>query len=452
MAMSVTDVVQLSHLLDQAIPLDLEARRRWIERLAPEHRRLTSALRQSLLMRDDTGCVTAGLETLPKIERDPTLDRAVGSELKAGQRVGPYLLLHPLGAGGMAEVWLARRADGAFQREVALKLPLMSPLRADLVQRFALERDILARLEHTNIARMYDAGVSCNGRPYLAMEYVRGEALIDWCDARQLGVRERVKLFLQVLDAVRYTHQRQVIHRDLKPSNVLVTLDGQVRLLDFGVAKLLTDPSDGQAHLTQRFGRALTPDYASLELLRGRSGNAASDVYSLGVVLYELLSGKRPYCIKSRSSATQIEEELATITVERPSSQLALTAGEARATTQRKLARLLCGDLDAIVLKALARAPQDRYATVSALGQDLRRYLAGQSVQVRPPRPPASAGRSPQWRRIAMAIAVAVLAASVVLLFQALTTSGADRGVASACVADQPIAGMGPTSATLPQA
>src|SRR5207244_12471957 len=212
----------------------------------------------------------------------------------------------PLGAGGMAEVWLALRADGAFKREVALKLPLLSGRRRDLAQRFAHERNILAGLEHVNIARFYDAGVSHDGLPYLAMEYVPGEPLTAWCDAHRLGLRERIKLYMQVLDAVQYAHGHQVIHRDLKPSNILVTESGQVRLLDFGVAKLLAG-QDEQTQLTQLYGRALTPDYASPELARGEAVEAASDIYSLGVVLYELLTGSRPYRIKSGASAAQLE-------------------------------------------------------------------------------------------------------------------------------------------------
>jgi serine/threonine-protein kinase len=444
MALSVPEMVQLSRLLDEAIPLDAAARCRWIERLPAEHRKLTAALRQSFLMADAPGSATIGLETLPRIDAPPEAQSGRVSDLRMGQRVGPYLLVCPLGAGGMAEVWLARRADGAFQREVALKLPAISPLRPDLVHRFALERDILARLEHVNIARMYDAGVGGDGRPYMAMEYVRGEPLIEWCDARQLEVRERVKLFLQLLDAVRYAHAQQVIHRDLKPSNVLVTPDGQVRLLDFGVAKLMSDPTDRQEHLTQRFGRALTPDYASPELVRGRSGNPASDVYSLGIVLYELLSGRRPYRIKARTSVTRLQQELSTISIERPSSQLAQTAGPARATTQRELSRQLCGDLDAIVLKALSPAPLDRYTTVSALAHDLRRYLNGRSVEARPRQAIGCAGRCLMRHWIAAAIALGVLVTSGSALFYA-AAARPDAEVAPACVGDRPIARLAPS-------
>jgi eukaryotic-like serine/threonine-protein kinase len=207
----------------------------------------------------------------------------VASGLQPGARVGPYELIRSLGAGGMAEVWLARRADGAFKREVALKLPLLKQLRQDLAERFAVERDILASLEHPKIARLYDAGIDPSGCPYLAMEYVQGEALTEWCDAHRLALSDRLKLFLQVLEAVQFAHEKQVIHRDLKPSNVLVTESAQVRLLDFGIAKLLVGDEADQNPLTSIYGRALTPDYASPELLRGDLVDMRSDIYSLGV-------------------------------------------------------------------------------------------------------------------------------------------------------------------------
>jgi tRNA A-37 threonylcarbamoyl transferase component Bud32 len=220
------------------------------------------------------------LATPPKIDAGGYTQAASG--LQAGELVGPYRLIHPLGAGGMAEVWLAQRADGAFKREVALKLPALARLRKDLASRFVRERDILAALEHPNIARLYDAGVSAEGLPYLAMECVHGQPLTAWCDGHQAGVRERLKLFLQVLDAVQYAHGCHVLHRDIKPSNILVTDSGQVRLLDFGVAKLLAEEEE-HTQLTQIYGQALTPEYASPELLRGetllsRSGETSGAV------------------------------------------------------------------------------------------------------------------------------------------------------------------------------
>src|SRR6266404_8803698 len=411
MALSAAQMAQMSRLLDEALPLDAAGRHRWLEQLAPEHRDLETALRQALLPQDDaSGPIQLG--TLPKIDAgDPTMP---ASGLQTGARVGPYQLVRPLGAGGMAEVWLAQRADGAFKREVALKLPMLSGQRPDLAQRFAHERDILAGLEHVNIARFYDAGVSPEGLPYLAMEYVHGEPLTAWCDAHRLGVRERLKLFLQVLDAVQYAHGHHVIHRDIKPSNILVSDSGQVRLLDFGVAKLLAE-EDERTELTQLYGRALTPEYASPELIRGDPIDAASDVYGLGVVLYELLSGSRPYRIKAGASLAALEQAVATAEVERPSTQLGQDAGADRSTTQDKLARRLRGDLDAIVLKALAKVPEDRYGTAAALADDLQRYLSGEPVKARPAHP------SYRFTKFVLRhpIAVPVGAASV-LLFAAM--------------------------------
>jgi serine/threonine protein kinase/Tfp pilus assembly protein PilF len=306
------------------------------------------------------------------------------SGLSPGACVGPYELIRLLGAGGMAEVWLARRADGAFKRDVALKLPLLTRRRMDLERRFAHERDILASLEHPNIARFYDAGIDTEGLPYLSMEYVQGQTLMTWCDTQSLGIPARLSLFLQVLEAVAYAHKNYVIHRDLKPSNILVTESGHVRLLDFGVAKLLQGEAGlDQTQLSRVYGQALTPDYASPELLSGAPIDARSDVYSLGMVLYELLTGARPYRLNFRASIAALKQAADAADIKIPSGQVTQEASAARATTQEQLARKLRGDLDAIVLKALAKDPAERYDSAASLADDLQRHLHGAPVEAR---------------------------------------------------------------------
>jgi len=377
MGLTIPQMALMSRLLDEALPLDTDGRRRWLDALAPERQGLAGVLRAALLPAAADERVAGLLNAGAKID----LERFAGGA-SAGEPVGPYRLIRLLGKGGMAEVWLAQRADGAFTRDVALKLPLLSQWRNDLASRFARERDILAALEHPNIARLYDAGVSANGVPYLAMEYVAGASLTTWCDAHQLGIRERLELFRQVLDAVQYAHERQVIHRDIKPSNILVTDSGQVRLLDFGVAKLLAKEHE-QTNLTLRYGRVLTPDYASPELLRGERISANTDVYALGVVLYELLCGSRPYSLDAGGSGARLEEAINATVVKRPSAQVAPGAGRNRGTTQQKLLHRLQGDLDEIVLKAVAKAPADRYDSAGALAQDLQCSLRGEPVAAR---------------------------------------------------------------------
>jgi len=304
------------------------------------------------------------------------------SGLAPGQRVGPYELERLLGAGGMAEVWLAKRADGAFKREVALKLPMVSRLRKDLEERFTRERDILAKLEHPNIARLYDGGVDAQGLPFLAMEYVPGQSITAWCDAERLGTAQRLTLLHRVLEAVHYAHEHRVIHRDLKPSNILVSEAGEVRLLDFGVAKLLEETEGSQ--FTRMYGRALTPDYASPEQVRGDALDARSDVYSVGVVLYELLAGKRPYALNAGASVGTLEQAISKVEVKKPSAQLDERAGTERGTTRDKLAHALRGDLDVITLKALAKDPGERYASAAAMAEDIERYLQHHPIRARP--------------------------------------------------------------------
>jgi serine/threonine protein kinase len=413
--LSAAQMARMSELLDEALQLDEAGRRRWLEALASEHRELEPALRDALL-----GEGAKALKTLPKVEKHP-----VGSGVEPGQLVGPYRLIRILGSGGMAEVWLASRADGAFQREVALKLPMQ---RAELSSRFGRERDILASLEHPNIARLYDGGVTAEGLSYLAMEYVTGRPLTPWCDAHSLGIEPRLRLFLQVLDAVEYAHSHGVIHRDIKPSNVLVTAEGQVRLLDFGVARLLEQRRE-QTNLTQVYGRALTPEYASPELIRGDAVEAASDIYALGVMLYELLSGSRPYHFKSSSSVDGLQQAMSQVEVPPPSERVGADTGSRRGVSRPKLAGLLKGDLDAIVLKALAKDPEQRYGSAQALSEDLHRYLSGQPVGAH--RDSLLYRQGKFWMRNKAAAAIGgaglILASVAAVFFHSKSTAPADR-------------------------
>src|SRR5580693_8647487 len=333
MRLSASQITLMSRLLDESLPLDDAGRRRWLDALPAEYQDLFAPLCQALL--PELHQSTDGRNFATFLESaDEHAGRVEPTGLQPGERVGPYELIRLIGAGGMAEVWLAKRADGAFNREVALKLPSLTRVRHDLEQRFFRERNILASLEHPHIARLYDAGIDAAGLPYLSMEYVRGEPLTEWCDLRRVTVRGRVQLFLQVLAAVQYAHERHVIHRDLKPSNILVTDSGQVRLLDFGVAKLLeSEESADEAPLTRVYGQALTPVYASPESVRGDPVGPKSDIYSLGVLLFELLAGDRPYRIKAGASRSMLEQAIALAEVQRPSTQTTPEAATRRAVS-----------------------------------------------------------------------------------------------------------------------
>ena len=305
------------------------------------------------------------------------------------QRIGPYRLLRRLGRGGMGTVYLAQRDDGQFHKQVALKLIRRGLDTDDILSRFRYERQILASLDHPHIARLYDGGMTDDGRPYFVMEYVEGEPITAYCDAHRLTTKQRLALFRTVCRAVQYAHQNLIIHRDLKPSNILVTEDGTVKLLDFGIAKLLNDEGIEQTAPQTAMGmRLMTPEYAAPEQVRGEPVTTATDVYQLGVLLYELLTGHRPYRMQSRVQA-EVERVILEEEPTRPST--ALTHAEeasqaysaARGTTVERLRRQLAGDLDNIVLMALKKEPARRYGTVEQFSEDLRRYLSGLTVIAR---------------------------------------------------------------------
>ena len=277
---------RLSRLLDEALDLSPDGRARWLGALAPEDEPLKARL-ISLLSHAPSVQESGFLGTLPKLDvgEDESADESAD---RPGATVGPYRLLRQLGEGGMGTVWLADRVDGLIRRTVALKLPRGAWSHKAIAERLARERDILATLAHPHIARLYDAGDHAAGRPYLALEYVEGRPIDEYCRERGLDVRGILRVFLQVVHAVAYAHGKLVVHRDLKPSNILVTADGQVRLLDFGIAKLIDEASPLEEGLTELAGCPQTPEYASPEQVTGEPLSTASDVYSLGVVLYEL--------------------------------------------------------------------------------------------------------------------------------------------------------------------
>jgi eukaryotic-like serine/threonine-protein kinase len=387
---------QLSALYDEAQTLTAPAREAWLARLLAEGHPQWPLLQRMLLTPE---AVLSGdfLYALPPLGLAPGADgRDTAATAQAGMRVGPYRLLRPLGEGGMAEVWLAERDDGAFERRVALKLLHAQPGLArqqSFRRRFEREHRILAALRHPHIAALHDAGVTPDGLHWLALEVVDGVPIDTWCDTQRLGIAARVRLFGQVLQAVAHAHGRLVLHRDLKPSNVLVTPAGDVRLLDFGIATLL-EPDGGTAdatELTQQAGRPLTPRYASPEQLEGAALGVTSDVWSLGVMLYELLCGVSPHRpagpgVRAMERAILDADPLA------PSRQAPAPAAlVARGATAGSLRRALSPDLDAIVLRALARDGTGRYASVDALAADLDRWLAGEPVSARRPGPAARA-------------------------------------------------------------
>lgn len=353
--------------------------------------------------------VREGVEQLLKArENIPTwLDRPAVGTAKAfvapelpkmeGRHFSGYTLIREIGRGGMGAVYLAERSDDTFHRQAAIKLVLPPANSAAVIARFQQEREILASLDHPNIAKLLDAGITDEGWPYFVMEFVDGQPIHRWCDERKLNISQRLELFRGVIDAVRYAHQHLVVHRDLKPGNIFVTNDGVVKLLDFGIAKVLATRNAGEAPETLTLARMMTPEYASPEQVNGTAITTLSDVYSLGVVLYELLTGHRPYRLLS-AAMHELARVIAEVEPARPSDVVAISepasdrdrtqitpdiVSSVREGDPNRLRKRLVGDLDSILLLALRKEPERRYGSVESFAEDLQRHLEQRPVHAR---------------------------------------------------------------------
>ena len=336
----------------------------------------------------------------------------VGAEtaVPEGRQIGRYRIQDLIAQGGMGTVYRAVRDDDAFRQTVALKLMRGGAASADAERRFRQERQILARLQHPHIATILDGGATDEGQPYLVMEYVEGRPITAYCDEQGLDARARLAMFTTVCAAVHYAHQNLVVHRDLKPANILVTADGSPKLLDFGIAKLLAlGPGPGTAP-TATLLPMMTPEYASPEQVRGGAVTTASDVYSLGVLLYELLTGRRPYTLRT-DSLEEIVRSVCETDPQPPSSVARTHAATGEGTRARPSASELRGDLDTIVLKALRKEPARRYLSVLELGEDVRRHLDGRPVRARPDTLRYRAGKFVGRHRAAVGAAALVVLA-----------------------------------------
>jgi eukaryotic-like serine/threonine-protein kinase len=362
---------------------------------------------------------------------DQRIDRAIAGtwadveDLEPGRLIGRYRVLRTLGRGGMGAVYLAERADEQFQQQVAVKLIGGRVPGGALARRFRAERQILANLNHPNIARLLDGGAGEDGVPYLAMEYIDGIRLDRYCDEHALDVRQRLQLFQRVCAAVQYAHQHLVVHRDIKPSNILVTAEGHPKLLDFGIAKLLDAEQTGEVDdLTRIHERIWTPGYASPEQMRGERIGTVSDVYSLGVLLYYLLTGMQPYALSGRKPE-EFVRLVETMDPSRPSA-----AVDKSLSGSRTLARTLSGDLDNIVLRAMHREPERRYASAAALAEDVQRYLDDLPVEARPDAWSYRIGKFARRNAVALT-ATSVVVVSIVALVAFYTVRlTAERDVA----------------------
>lgn len=437
----------LDGLFEQTLDLPPEQRPAFLDRVCAGQPHLRAQLDELLRL-----AASEGSSPLPAVLSGP-LWRELVDELQlsgpSSRIAGRWRLLDEIGRGGMGAVYRAARDDGEFEQQAAVKLLPPGLESEDVLRRFARERQILAALDHPGIARLLDGGRTDSDQPFFVMELVDGQPIDRYCDARSLTIRDRLGLMLQVCRAVDHAHRNLVVHLDLKPSNILVTGDGRVKLLDFGIARLLAgDGAAGGEPLTRTSARPLTPEYASPEQVLGRPVGVASDVYQLGVLLYRLLTGHPPYRLTGHSApeiervVCELEPRRASSVVRRgePGGEAAAVAAR-RGTTPARLARQLRGDLDTIVAKALRKAPDRRFLSVAELAADLERHLDGRPVAARPDTLAYRAGRFAARHRLAVtaaALILALLAAyAVTVTFQARALSRErDRARAEAAKAE----------------
>src|SRR5580693_2942809 len=390
---------EIKDKLDAVLKLAPEQRPAYLDQVSTADPELRRELESLIASHEQAGTDFLNVPP-PQAAADPSAPNNLNPDHREpmiGRRLGTYEIVEQIGAGGMGEVYRASRADDQYRKQVAIKLVRASQNSDFVIRRFKNERQILASLDHPNIARLLDGGTTEEGVPYFVMELIEGQPITEYCDSRNLPIVERLKLFTSVCSAVQYAHQRLIVHRDIKPSNILVTHEGMPKLLDFGIAKIVdTDSGTGPATLT--IFRALTPGYASPEQVKGEPITTVSDVYALGVVLYELLTGQHPYSAPG-STPHQIARAVCEVDPEKPSTVVRRTEGSpspggrttvgtgttvplGESSTDR-LSKRLSGDLDNIVLMALRKEPERRYASVDKFAEDLRRHLANLPVFAR---------------------------------------------------------------------
>ncbi len=444
-ALSPSDFARLQSLYGLVCELPEARRSEFVERECADNSRLHDEL--MALLESDISLRNRTLRNAPPSQA------AVQSEISfhaaAGTQVGRYSLVRQLGRGGMGTVWLAQRADGQFQRTVALKLINGGQESEAIQSRFLRERQILASLSHPNIAKLLDGGVAPDGRPYFVMEYVDGEPITSYCDERKLSVVARLRLFLQVCRAVQHAHQRLVVHRDLKPSNILVTQERMVQLLDFGIAKLLHSDLMGLSELTRAEDQAMTPRYAAPEQIRAETITTATDTYAMGVLLYELLTGRLPYAVRS-AGGHALEQAILESEPRRPSLSLTDPAdadcaalAALRGADISELRHAIAGDLETVLLKALKKQPAERYPSVEAFAKDLEHCLDGRPISARPDTVSYRVGKFVARHRAGVALVsmsfIGLLTALVISLIQ---TQRAEQAAQRSAAVDAFLVGL----------